>query len=66
MPLLPNPHAITDLCLILKMYVRRGNRGLIWKYKRYGRKYPNNATTNQTNFKTLTLGEWLSGLRRCK
>ena len=66
MPLLPNPHAITDLCINLKMYVTIGNRGLIWKYERYARKSPNNATTNQTNLKTLTRGEWLSGLRRCK
>ena len=66
MPLLPNPHATTDICLNLRMYVTTGKRGLIWKYERYARKSPNNATTNQTNLKTLTRGEWLSVVRRCK
>ena len=48
------------------MYVTIGNRGHIWKYERYARKSQNNATKNQTNLKTLTRGEWLSGFRRCK
>ena len=66
MPLLPNPHAITDLCLNLKMYVTIGNRGLIWKYERYARKSPNNATTNQTNLKNSNSGrvaKWVKALQ---
>ena len=67
---LPNAHShswfICLLLLNLKMSITISDWGLIWKYKRYARKSQNGSTTNQTVLKTLTSGEWPSGLRHWK
>ena len=58
---------IAHLCLLLlnlKMFVTISSLSFIWKYKRYARKSHNDATTNQIILKTLTWGEWPSGLKR--
>ena len=63
------PTIIADLCLLLlnlKVSITLSNWDFIWKYKRYARKSQNDATTNQIILKTLTWGEWPSGLRPCK
>ena len=60
---------ITDLCLLLlnlKIPITRGNWGFIWKYQKYARKSQNDATIKQIILKTLTRGEWPSGLRCCR
>ena len=69
-PFLPNTHPhswfICLLLLSLKMSTTISDWGFIWKYKRYTSKSQNDTITIQTNLKTLTWGEWPSGLRHYK
>ena len=58
---------VTNLWLLLlnlKISITVSNLGCIWKHKRYARKSQNDASINQITLKSLTYGEWPSGLRR--
>ena len=57
---------VTDfwlLLLIFKISITVSNWSLIWKHKIYARKSLNHASINQITLKSLTCGEWSSGLR---